>query len=891
MKAENWEQLKSLFHAALDLDAGERATFLGDACAGKDELRRRVEALLIAHEQAGTFLASPALVDAGVIAAGEHEEQFAPEPLTWLAGKHIGPYEIIREIGHGGMGKVYLAIRADDQYRKRVAIKLIKRGMDTDTILRRFVMERQILANLEHPNIALLLDGGTNTDGLPYFVMEYIEGQPITEYCDERRFSTAERLELFRHVCSALQYAHQNLVVHRDIKPSNIMVTAEGVPKLLDFGIAKLLSPNWNTETSDATLSMMPVMTPEYASPEQLRGLPITTASDVYSLGVVLYELLSGHRPYRLTSRQPEEVARVILQDEPLKPSLVITITEELHRTENDEAICITPESVGRTREGTIERLRRHLSGDLDNIVLKALRKEPQRRYASVQEFAEDIRRHLAGLPVTARHDTFTYRAGKFIKRHKAGGVAAVVVILALLIGTATTAWQAHVARRERERAEHRFSQVRQLARAVLFEYHDQIAKLPGSTPLREKMIKDALIYLDNLAAESSNDAGLQREIAAAYQKVGDVQGGSSQANLGNRDEAIKSYRKALGILESATTARPDNQLLIEIAAVHGKLYLLLWKMSQQDEAEKHSYRALTIREQLAASEPDNLTYRLALARSYRDFGGMLASKTRRDGEGAIAYYRKSNELCDSIVKTDSSNLEARAIAGLGYRMLGAEFEANEPQKAMEYYQKALALTQEREMLDSQNAQIPIVLADCYSNIGRALMMQGDERGALEDFRRAMVIFERGLLEDPTNALLKMNLSQTYNNIGNAMAQSDQLPQALENYRQALNLREAYLKEHPTESGFQFRLAETTFDLGDLYAKMATRNAISVKDKARFWREAKSWYQRSLEIWQTLSKNGTLPGYLAAKPDETAKAADECDKALEQLYGKNGVLR
>lgn len=302
MNTETWQQLKSLFHAALELGPAERAAFLAAACNGDDKLRNQVEKLLASHDEPGTFLVSPALVNAGGISANAQVQSTEAEER---AGQRIGPYEIVREMGHGGMGTVFLAIRADDQYQKQVAIKLINRGMDTDLILRRFMMERQILANLEHPNIARLLEGGSTIDGLPYFVMEYVDGQPITEYCDAQRFTTAQRLELFREVCAALHYAHQNLVVHRDIKPSNILVTAGGVPKLLDFGIAKLLSPGWAVETGEATASIVRLMTPEYASPEQFRGLSITTASDVYSLGVVLYELLSGHHPYRLASRHP----------------------------------------------------------------------------------------------------------------------------------------------------------------------------------------------------------------------------------------------------------------------------------------------------------------------------------------------------------------------------------------------------------------------------------------------------------------------------------------------------------------------------------------------------------------------------------------------------------
>jgi serine/threonine protein kinase len=276
-----------------------------------------------------------------------------------------------------------------------VALKIIKRGMDSEEIQRRFKAERQILATLAHPNIARLLDGGVTEDGLPYFVMEYIDGQPIDEYCDSHKLTTKERLELFRKVCSAVQYAHQNLVVHRDLKPGNILVGSDGEPKLLDFGIAKLLNPNLSPLSLPMTATMMQILTPEYASPEQVRGEPITTASDVYSLGVLLYELLTGHRPYQLKSRIPQEIERIICESEPLKPSTVITRVEEI-TTSDGASGQLTPESVSQKRDGKPDTLRKRLAGDIDNIVLKSLRKEPQRRYTSVEQFSEDIRRHRA---------------------------------------------------------------------------------------------------------------------------------------------------------------------------------------------------------------------------------------------------------------------------------------------------------------------------------------------------------------------------------------------------------------------------------------------------------------------------------------------------------------
>ena len=396
MNPERWKKVEEVFESALACAPEERSAYLTSVCAGDSALRNQVETLIASYEKAGNFIEEP------VLGTNVMPETLVDETINLLVGRRFGSYKIVREIGRGGMGSVYLAMRADDEFQKRVAIKLIKRGMDTDFIIRRFRNERQILASLDHPNIARLLDGGTTEDGLPYFVMEFVEGQPIHHYCDTQKLSTPERLRLFLKACSAVEFAHNNLIIHRDLKPSNILVTADGTPKLLDFGIAKILNPEIASQTMDPTTAALRLMTPEYASPEQVRGLAATTTSDVYSLGVLLYELLTGHRPYRLYNRLPEELARVICEEEPERPSAVINHIEHVPLGNGSYKVEITPESVSKTRDGTHERLRRQLAGNLDNIILKALRKEPQRRYQTVGEFAEDIHRHLEGQPISA---------------------------------------------------------------------------------------------------------------------------------------------------------------------------------------------------------------------------------------------------------------------------------------------------------------------------------------------------------------------------------------------------------------------------------------------------------------------------------------------------------
>src|SRR4051812_7690900 len=363
MTPERWQRINEMFHSALVLDGGQRNAFFVTQSAGDDALRAKVAALLASHEQAGGFIQGSVFGDAAQLLV-EDEAQA-------MIGQHIGLYKIDREIGRGGMGTVYLATRDDDQYQKQVAIKVVRRGMDTDLVLARFRNERQILAGFDHPNIARLFDGGSTESGLPYFIMEYIEGQAVDEFCDTKRLSTAARLELFRTVCSAVQYAHQNLVIHRDIKPSNILVTPEGVPKLLDFGIAKLLHSE-AIRAAATTAIVHRLMTPEYASPEQVRGEHVTTVSDVYSLGVLLYESLSGHSPYHFKTLLPQDIAQVISDSEPEKPSTVINRSEEV-TAGSGRGRRLTPESVSETRDGRPEKLRRKLAGDLDNIVLMAM--------------------------------------------------------------------------------------------------------------------------------------------------------------------------------------------------------------------------------------------------------------------------------------------------------------------------------------------------------------------------------------------------------------------------------------------------------------------------------------------------------------------------------------
>jgi eukaryotic-like serine/threonine-protein kinase len=434
---EKWDQVKELFALALEQDPGERSSFLRQACAGDDSLRAEIESLLSSFDGAPTFLEdSPAADCLSAASRG-------------MTGRKIGAYRVVREIGQGGMAVVYLGERDDQNYRKQVAIKMVKPGIDSEQVLQRFRNERQTLAALDHSNIVKLLDGGSSEDGCPYLVMEYVEGLPIDQYCDLHKLSIDERMRLFREVCSAVQYAHAKLVIHRDLKPANILIASAGVPRLLDFGIAKLLNPEF-FQTALVTRTDWRPMTPEYASPEQIRGQAVTTATDIYSLGVLLFELLTGHRPYRSAGQSLAEMERLVCETDPEKPSAVINRIEEKASGDGDARTAITAESISAQRGLHPAELRRRLRGDLDTIVMKALRKEPERRYASVQEFSQDLERHLAGLPVRARKPTALYRAGKVVRRHKES-VAAIVIVLVLV--AAMSMWEAN--RRSQNQNQH----------------------------------------------------------------------------------------------------------------------------------------------------------------------------------------------------------------------------------------------------------------------------------------------------------------------------------------------------------------------------------------------------------------------------------------------------
>jgi serine/threonine protein kinase/tetratricopeptide (TPR) repeat protein len=863
MTPERYQQIKNLFHAALEREPGQRAAFLDQACAGDPALRAEVEALL-AVEPAPSFIEG-AIQDAVTRIAAD-----PPEPVQ---GQRIGPYQVSRQIARGGMGAVYLALRADDQYRKHVAIKLIRRGLDTDDIIRRFRNERQILAGLDHPNIARLLDGGATGDGRPYLVMEYIEGQPIDDYGDHHKLSTEDRLTLFRQVCAAVQYAHQHLVIHRDIKPSNILVTEDGTPKLLDFGIAKLLTPELAAQTLDATAPALRLMTPDYASPEQVRGEPITTASDVYSLGVVLYGLLTGHRPYRLTGRTPHEVLQAVCEQDPEKPSTAITRVEEV--STDGETKRITPQSVSHTRADTPERLRRRLSGDLDTIVLKAMHKEPQRRYASVEQFSEDIRRHVEGLPVIARKDTLRYRAGKFIRRHKVGVFATALIMVTLVGGILATLWQARV-------AERRFNDVRRLADTFMFDIHDEIANLPGSTRAREKLVTTALQYLDRLAQESGGDASLQRELATAYEKVGDIQGNPYQPNLGDTTGALQSYRKALVIRETLLAANPPSvDARLDVAASHSKIGDMLLSTHDLAGALERYRRANQIYEEVAAQQPDSTRIRSALAASYESISEALWQ--RGETTSGFETYRQALQIREAIVTREPGSAPAqhglaKSLDTFATRLVYTEAKA----EAVAHMRQSVAILESLAAADPINARLRRNLATGYTHLGDVLWGTGDVAGELASYRQSLVICQELATADPANIQLRRDLGVAHGNVGYALAQTGEAS-GLKHCQQAVAIFESLATADPASIKTKRDLAAYSKWMGDAGVFLAEDKSAPVSTRIERWQHARAAYQRSLTVMLDLRARGLVRADDVGGIEATQAAIVKCDAALAKL--------
>jgi hypothetical protein len=775
MQADRWGEVKRIANACLTLPPEQRASSVHDLCGEDADLAAEVESLIRSYAEMGRFLDTPAL------------DTDSEEHLT---GRQIGPYELCELIAEGGMGTVYRAVRLND-YGKQVAIKLVKRGMDTGYILKRFRQERQILAGLEHPNIAQLLDGGATSDGRPYLVMEYIEGSRITEYVEQHRLNTRERLELFRQVCSGVQYAHQNLVVHRDLKPSNILVTENGAPKLLDFGIARILEGE-----AEVTATGFRAMTPEYASPEQLLGKPVTTVADVYSLGVLLYQILTSQRPYEFEVRSPEEIARIVCETDP--PKL------------------------------------RPLGRDLNHVVLQAMHKDPARRYASAAHLSEDIRRYLAGLPVLAHKDTFAYRASKFVVRHRAATAAALLVAFSLIIGLVATSWEAHRANMERARAERHFNEVRRLANSLIFEVHDSIRDLPGSTPARKVIVQRALEYLNRLSPESSGDLALQRELATAYKRVGEVEGQYLAPSLGDTKGSLQSYQKALQLCQEIASTSADWRDRLEVAKAYRLVAIQDFAMGDGSRARHDIEAAILLSERLSKERPDEWSIASEAATEHQ-WSTAIGYNGVADEEERIAEDRRRAVQVDEVLlrlrPNDAPTLHRYAL-NLGY--LAAQLGRSDPTLALTYGQKVLQIETKLQQ-ESPKTQLAGGMAFAYSVLVDLFFKD------ILDYASARFYAERELVEgqqavrlDPRNQMLQRILAVQYLYLAEVDSKTGRLSQSLAGLKTGQTVVRALMKADTQNVPNRGVLADTLSFTGQvLLLARKPKDALGPLDEAR----------------------------------------------------------
>lgn len=863
MSPERWQQVKSVLARAIEQPNEQaRADFLATACVDDTALRREVFSLL--DQPTDEFDSCAARI--GLM---------SDEPvLDEHTGRRLGAYELIRELGRGGMGAVWLARRADQQFEKLVAIKLLKRGTDTDEVLRRFHAERQILARLDHPNISRLLDAGTTDDGLPYFVMEYVEGARLNDFVFAQNLSLGDRLRLFRKICGAVQFAHQNLVVHRDLKPGNILVTPEGEPKLLDFGVAKLLAPD--EEAWEQTLVGRERFTPGYASPEQIRGEPITTVSDVYSLGAILYETLTDTPPHRFATKTPTapQIASVICDEPPIRPS----------------AAARDPE------------MRRQLRGDLDTIVLRALAKAPERRYRGAGNLADDLQRYLENRPVRARPDTFAYRAGKFLRRNRTGAAAAALVLLSLIAGVIATARQAQIANRERARAERRFNEVRKIANSFMFEFHNLIADLPGALTARQLVTRRAMEYLDSLAQEAGDDPSLKSELALAYNKIGNLTFDLPQAIAlrekavslgealveaaprktahrlqlsesydqlsdvmkiaGHSQPAIEYARKSLAMIQSVHEQDlPPRSLKAALGDCHLGLAIAFSNAGDFRQAMQHARAALQIQERLAAEDPANKETRRKLEANYAAVGDALADAG--DFKQAIAEANKGLAIAEEILASEPANSRYRRDMWATHFRLGRYLAANgDPANALDHYRRGLEFLEALAAADPNDIGHRRWLAVTYSAIGDAQAALGDQTEALAFQKKAMVLSEKLAQEDPERVEVQQDVVKISLATGASWLAQNQPAGAAPYFERAISLGEKLLRDDPENARVRSALARADDGLAECDRRLAKKSAS--KDAELQLRTAEQLQAQSRQLRQELKESGKFSAIDAA---------------------------
>ncbi len=820
VNASRWQRVKSILDQALQVEPDRRDRFLKEICADDSELYGEVTALLGFNERASDLL----------------PESGVENLISWKAGSAedlpacAGPYRILREIGRGGMGVVCLAKRDDGEYERFVALKLIGPGVHRAKFAKLFWRERQILAQLDHPNIARLLDGGTTKAGQPYYAMEFVDGEPVDSYCRERALNVRQKLQLFISICSAVSYAHGKLIIHRDLKPKNVLVTQDGVPKLLDFGVARMLAEDAPLET----MTGMP-LTPLYASPEQVRAEPLTVASDVYSLGVLLYELLSGERPYG----SPETTVaafQVILEKNPIP----------------------------------LRRQTKDVPPDLEKIVMMALRKEPERRYATVDAFCQDIKDFLDGFPVKAAADTLVYRTGKFVKRNRLAVAAAIMAFIGIAFSGAVI-W------REKQRAELRFQQVRQLAHSVVFDLDDQIEDLPGSSRARELLIARGLEYLNALMRSRGHDPALTYELAQAYMKIGGAQGDLEQANVGNREGALGSYGKARALLLDLRKQEPENRDVERSLALVDNDIAVLSPRAGLEKVPEIRHEAVSLFDDIARTSSGRDRIRdLALAHFYLAFD----ATERKKFTEALPMWKDALSEYTKIQQMENNSPQAKRNVALTEKRIASVYYAlGDYPASIAHNRRAAQIDEQRLAAQPESPNARMDLSFDLVELGWSLHELRDDKQALADLDRAIVLRREAAAADPHDFRAQSELETVLRIAGVARSQTGSLDEALSLLKEAAAIGTSLHARDPGNMDESVNFALDSFELGDVYRGMALRD--SATDRGA-WETALKKFQQSQSVVAAIPATAFND---ASDRETLAKLPDRIAECMEHRRG------
>jgi len=803
MTSDRWNRIEEIFQSALERPASERGAFVVQACGNDKELRSEIDSLLASEGDAASVLRSVVAGDVKELAANSSE-----------IGRQLGPYRLVKEIDSGGMGAVYLAVRSDDQYFQIVAIKMIRKGWESPALVQRFRAERQILATLTHPNIGAILDGGDTEERLPFIVMEYVEGQPITLACESRGWPIRQRIELFRSVCSAVHHSHQKFVIHRDIKPSNVLVTPEGVVKLIDFGVSKALAPELVPGGLPKTESCQRLMTPDYASPEQLLGRELTTATDVYSLGVLLFELLTGSRPYSLSGLSPSAAEKIVCHEETRKPSSVREVSE---------------------------RTRRELAGDLDRIVLMAMEKDPSRRYLSAQHLEEDLLRFLQGKPVVARKATPVYRLSKFIQRHRTASVMTFAILVVLTGSIAFHSWQSGLADR-------RVRQVAMLTDSAIADLTQKLEQSPESTELQATLFHSTLNSLQQLRQSSGDDPRLLLQLAKAYERVGDLEGSPYVANLGNSGTAVTSYQEALRLATEAHERLPGEESTKQLIDSYQRLGGIEYFLGKHQDATVNLQECLPLAHDFWQKKPDDLDRRRLLANTYASLGDLQLDSMETDK--ALENFRTALQVFGSDPNGNDSH--DRALSRF-YLSLGKAFmQLGQRAEALPNFRSSVAIAEAVAQKSPSARHNQRFLRSMYDTFvmflaGRETLNIGDTKTAQSYARKALAIAEAIASSDQNNVQGHNDLGVAYQGMGDSF-RSVQPVVAAGWYRKAISLAKEIAPRYPAGSQIQEAIASRDEQLASVLVGRA-----HASERLQLLQEAK-------QTWKELV--GANPGKL-----------------------------